>query len=111
MSISRQMDKEVVIPNVHTGILPSHKKNAFESVLMRWMNLEPIIQSKVSQKEKDNYHILKHIYRILKSSTEEFIYRAAMEKQQSRQWHPIPVLLPGEAHGWRSLVGYSPWGR
>ena len=34
------------------------KKNAFESVLMRWMNLEPIIQSKVSQKEKGKYHIL-----------------------------------------------------
>ena len=26
-------------------------------------------------------------------------------------WHPTPVLLPGESHGWRSLVGYSPWGR
>ena len=34
------------------------KSNAFESVLMRWMNLEPIIQSEVSQKEKDKYHIL-----------------------------------------------------
>ena len=40
------------------------KRNIFESVLMRWMNLEPIIQSKVSQKEKDKHHILKHIYRI-----------------------------------------------
>ena len=28
-----------------------------------------------------------------------------------RQWHPTPVLLPEESHGWRSLVGYSPWGR
>ena len=27
-----------------------------------------------------------------------------------RQWHPTPVLLPGRSHGWRSLVGYSPWG-
>ena len=27
-----------------------------------------------------------------------------------RQWHPIPVLLPRRSHGWRSLVGYSPWG-
>ena len=36
------------------------KRNAFESVLMRWMNLEPIIQSEVSQKGKDEYHILKH---------------------------------------------------
>ena len=40
------------------------KRNTFESVLMRWMNLEPIIQSEVSQKEKDKYCILTHIYRI-----------------------------------------------
>ena len=40
------------------------KKNAFESVLMRWMNLEPVIQSEVSQKEKDNYCIPMHIYGI-----------------------------------------------
>ena len=40
------------------------KRNAFESVLMRWMNLEPIIQSEVSQKEKDKYRILTHIYGI-----------------------------------------------
>ena len=38
------------------------KRNAFDSVLMRWMNLEPIIQSEVSQKEKDKYCILTHIY-------------------------------------------------
>ena len=38
------------------------KKNAFESVLMRWMKLEPIIQSEVSQKEKHQYSILMHIY-------------------------------------------------
>ena len=29
---------------------------------------------------------------------------------QRRQWHPTPVLLPGKSHGWRSLVGCSPWG-
>ena len=40
------------------------KRNACESVLMMWMNLEPIIQSEVSQKEKDKYHILMHMYGI-----------------------------------------------
>ena len=40
------------------------KRNSFESVLMRWMNLEPIIQSEVSQKEKDKYYILTYIYGI-----------------------------------------------
>ena len=38
------------------------KRNAFESVLMRWMNLEPIIKSEVSQKEKDKYRILTYIW-------------------------------------------------
>ena len=40
------------------------KKNAYESVLMRWMKLEPIIQNEVSQKEKHQYSILTHIYGI-----------------------------------------------
>ena len=40
------------------------KRNTFESVLMRWMNLEPIIQSEVSQKEKNKYRIQMHIYNI-----------------------------------------------
>ena len=47
------MDKEVVV-HIYSGILLSHKNNEFESVLM--MNLEPIIQSKVNQKWKDEYH-------------------------------------------------------
>ena len=55
------MDKEIVI-YVHNGILLNHKRNVFESVLMRWMNLGPIIQSEVSQKVKDKYHILTHTY-------------------------------------------------
>ena len=40
------------------------KKNTFESVLTRWVKLEPIIQSEVSQKEKHQYSILTHIYGI-----------------------------------------------
>ena len=50
--------------HIYNGILHSHRKKALESVLMRWMNLEPIIQSEVSQKEKGKYCILTHIYGI-----------------------------------------------
>ena len=64
------------------------KRNTFGSVLTRWMNLEPITQSEVSQKEKDKYHIIhkyvSHIYGIQKNGTEEFTYRAAVEKQTQR---------------------------
>ena len=50
--------------HIHNGILLNHKKECIESFLMRQMNLEPIIQSEVSQKEKDKQHILTHIYGI-----------------------------------------------
>ena len=55
------------------------KKNAFESVLMRWMKLEPIIQSEVSQKEKLPYSILRHIYRIKKDGNNDPICKTAKE--------------------------------
>ena len=51
MSISRRMDKKAVV-HIHNGIYSAIKKNVFESVLMKWMKLEPVIQSEVSQKEK-----------------------------------------------------------
>ena len=40
------------------------RKNTFESVLMRWMKMKPIIQCEESQKEKHQYSILTHIYGI-----------------------------------------------
>ena len=48
---------------------------------MKSMNLQPVIQSEESQKEKDKYYILMHTYEIYKNGSEEFICRAAMEKQ------------------------------
>ena len=42
------------------------KRNETESVVVRWMNLEPVIQNEVSQKEINKYHILTHIYAIQK---------------------------------------------
>ena len=44
------------------------------------------------------FQILHTLFRCL------FIYLSLV------QWHPTPVLLPGKSHGWRSLVGYNPWG-
>ena len=60
MSISREMDKKlwyIYTLEYYSAI----KKNTFESVLMRWMKLKPIIQSEVSQKEKHQNSILIHI--------------------------------------------------
>ena len=63
MSIDRWMDKEMWYIYT-TEYYSAIKRNTFESVLMRWMKLEPIIQSEVSQKEKDKYLILMLIYEI-----------------------------------------------
>ena len=57
------------------------KKNAFESVLMRWIKLEPIIQSEVGQKEKHQYSILTHIYGIYKDGNDDPICETAKETQ------------------------------
>ena len=51
------MDEKAVV-HIHNGDYSAIKKNTFESVLMRWMKLELIIQSKVSQKEKHQYSML-----------------------------------------------------
>ena len=48
---------------------------------MRWMKLEPIIQSEVNQKEKHQYSILTHIYGIQKDGNDDSIYEIAKETQ------------------------------
>ena len=60
------------------------KKNSFESVLMRWMKLEPITQSEVSQKDKHQYSILTHIYGILKDGNDNPICKTEKETQMYR---------------------------
>ena len=60
------------------------KRNSFQSLLMRWMKLEPIIQSEVSQKDKDQYSILTHIYGILKDGNDNSICKTEKETQMYR---------------------------
>ena len=50
--------------HIYNGILLSLKRNETELFVVRWMDLETVIQSEVSQKEKNKYHMLKHIYGI-----------------------------------------------
>ena len=46
-----------------------------------------------------------------KTRTTNLAFHCLCRPFRRRQWHPTPVLLPGKSHGWRSLVGCSPWGR
>ena len=63
---------------------PAIKQSAFESVLMRWMKLEPIIQSIINQKEKYQYSILTYIYGIQKDGNNNFVCKTAKETQMLR---------------------------
>ena len=100
------------------------KRNALESVLMKWMNPGPVIQSEVSEKEKNKYFILTYI----RASQVALVVKnppdnAGRHKRRwfspwirktpwRRQWQPTPVFLPGESLGQRSLAGCcSPEGR
>ena len=60
------------------------KKTTFESVLMRWMKLEPIIQSEVNKKEKHQYSILTHIYGIYRDGNNNPVCETAKETQMYR---------------------------
>ena len=60
---------------------PAIKKNIFESVLQRWMKLEPIIQSEVSQNEKHQYSILTYIYMEFRDGNNDCICETTKEIQ------------------------------
>ena len=57
------------------------RRNKISSFVVMWMNLESVIQSKVSQKEKNKYCILMHMHRIYKNATDKPIYRVEIEMQ------------------------------
>ena len=65
---------------IYSGIL-AMKSNKTELFVVRWMDLESVIQSEVSQKEKNKYCMLTHIYGILKSGTDEPSGRAGIKTQ------------------------------
>ena len=54
--------------------------------------------------------VVTQMVKLLPAVRETQVQSADQEDPQRRKWQPTPVLLPGEFHGWRSLVGYSPWG-
>ena len=98
MPIGRRIDKEVLV-HMHNGILLSYKKNMFESVLMRWMKLEPIIQSEAGQKEKQQYSIPMHIHGIQKDSNDNLVCKA----QKRHRCEEQTTGLCGIRRGWDNM--------
>ena len=75
------------------------KRNTLESVLVRWMNLETLIQSEVSQKEKDKYHILTCIMASRKRVL--MILHAGQRRRHRRKEQTFG--LNGGRRGWDDL--------
>ena len=68
--------------------------------------------SKLFEKKNQNWRInVVQSQNLLKLQYAKGIIMPVRVPVWRRQWHPTPVLLPGKSHGWRSLVGCSPWGR
>ena len=80
MSLNRWMGKEDVVC-VYNGILLSHKKNEIMPLAAKWMNLEIVILTEGSQKQRKT-NIIYHLYvKSRKSGTNEFIYKTEIESQ------------------------------
>ena len=74
----------MVSPSLNNGALFPAVYLELRNSIFRWMNLEPIIQSEVNQKEKNKYYILTHIYGTQKDGTDKSICRAAVDMQTQR---------------------------
>ena len=83
------------------NISPSNEHPGLISFTMDWLDLLAVLIN-------IPFHILRDLFGNSLADTQ---IRSSSGMWQRRQWHPTPVLLPGKSHGWRSLVGCSPWGR
>ena len=81
------------------------KRNETESLVEMWMDLETVIQSEVSQKEKNKYHILTHICGTQKNGTDETVCRAEIETkmQKTKVWTPRGESGGGGEWWWDEL--------
>ena len=92
------MDKKAVV-HIHE-YYSAIKKNAFELVLMRWMKLEPIIQSEVSQKEKHQYSTLMQIYMKFRKMVTMTLYARQQKRHRCIEQY---FGLCGRRQGWDDL--------
>ena len=94
MSIKRGMDKEEVV-HIYNGILLRHKKEQNWVICRDVIDLETVMQSEVSLKEKNKYHILMHICGIFKKMIQMNLFTKQTHRHRKQTW-----LLKGKGGGW-----------
>ena len=92
------MDKENLV-HTYKEILHSHKRNKIGSFDVPWMDLESVIQSEVSQKEKHKYCLLTHICGTEMNGIDDFICKPEIETQTQR----TNAQTQGKREGWDEL--------
>ena len=114
-----------IVQETGIKIIPMEKKCKKEKWLSKQVLQIAVKRGKVKSKgEKERYsHLNAEFQRIARRDKKAFLSDQWKEIEENnrmgktrdlfrrRQWHLIPVLLPGKSHGWRSLLGCSPWGR
>ena len=100
----RDLDSWTFVSIVYTYIYMKERATKTETKRENWMARR---SKQLILKEINPEYSLERL--ILKLQLQYFSHHQA--EKQRRQWHPTPVLLPGKSHGWRILVGCSPWGR
>ena len=74
------MDKKYVV-HMHKELLISHRKEEIVPFAEMWIDLEFVIHSEISQKEKNKYHILMHVCEIEKNYTDNLLCKAEIETE------------------------------
>ena len=97
--------KDLNDPDNHNGVITHLEPDILECEVKRALG------STAANKATGGDGIPAELFKILKDDAVKVLHSIVSKFGKPRQWHPTPVLLPGKSHGWRSLLGCSPWGR
>ena len=114
-----------IVQEVMTKTIPKKKKwNKAKWLFEEALQITEKRREAKGKGEREKYtHLNAELQRIARRDKQAFLSEQCKEIEENsrigktrglfwrRQWQPTPVLLPGKSHGWRSLVGCSPWGR
>ena len=105
LSVAMKERDQVLTQNFLSG---RNQSSDFEETFCR-----PPMLTMVSEQRRTHQldHRTSHCLQVWQTIHRRLEMEEGRPTRRRRQWHPTPVLLPGESHGWRSLEGCSPWGR